>query len=313
VHARSTLRAAGLIASLVCVSCGGNSNSTPGAPTPNPNPTPVPTPTPTPTPGPSLPQVFVGAGDIAQCGALDPAYATARLVQFVGGTVFTLGDNAYFEGSADQFKNCYDPTWGPFKSFTRPVPGNHEYETSGAAPYYDYFGPNAGMPGLGYYSFELGDWHAVALNSLIDVGANSAQAAWLKADLASSTKKCTIAYWHYPLFTSGQNLPNPQMRDFWRILYNAGVEIVLNGHDHLYERFAPQTPDGIRDDAKGIRQFTAGSGGAALYNFVTNAPNSEKQIRNWGVLKLTLSSDHYDWQFIAVSGAGDSGGPVACH
>jgi calcineurin-like phosphoesterase family protein len=308
-------RVAILLALLLCMQCGGGSTTTPSpGPDPTQPPGPNPNPNPNPQPIPSAPQVFAGAGDIAQCGALDPAHATARLMELVGGTVFALGDNAYFSGTADEYRNCYDPTWGRFKSFTRPVPGNHEYETPGAGPYFSYFGANAGPPGLGYYSFELGEnWHAVALNSNIDSRDGSAQGAWLKADLdAFRNKKCTIAYWHHPLFSSGQNGPSAGTRDFWRILFNAGAEIVLNGHDHLYERFAPQDPDGLSNPSRGIRQFTVGTGGASLYEFVSRANNSEVRIKQFGVLKLTLNADSYDWQFTPVAGPGDSGHGI-CH
>ena len=260
---------------------------------------------------PSLPQVFVGAGDIAMCDA--HSEATARLLDTIGGTVFTLGDNAYVEGTRQEFRDCYDPTWGRHRSRTRPVPGNHDYGSPGAAPYFEYFGANAGPPGLGYYSFELGDWHAIALNSNIAVGPGSAQAAWLRSDLSRSRARCTVVYWHHPLFTSGPDGPSSQMRDFWRILYDAGGELVLNGHEHLFERFAPQDPDGRPDPARGIREIIAGTGGAPGYQTITVAPNSEVRITGeFGVLKLTLLADSYQWEFIPVSGRGDVGAG-SCH
>jgi len=310
---RAALGAFVLVAGLAAA-CGGESKSTPTAPA---TPTP-PTPQPPPPPIPSPPQIFVGAGDIAQCTpTLEPALATGRMLDTIGGTIFTIGDNAYYQASDEDFRNCYQPAWGRFLARTFPIPGNHEYETfPDAAPYYRYFGAQAGVPGIGYYSYDLGDWHIIALNSNyrqgVGVGANSAQGAWLQADLAAHRNKCTLAYWHHPLFSSGPNGFNTDMRDFWRILYNAGVEVVLNGHDHLYERFAPQTPDGLRDEAKGIRQFTVGTGGAALYDFVTHAANSQVQIKAFGVIKFTLSSDGYRWEFLPVSGASDSGS-ASCH
>ncbi len=260
---------------------------------------------------PSLPQVFVGAGDIAVCDA--NSQATARLLDTIGGTVFTLGDNAYFHGTREEFRDCYGPTWGRHLSRTRPVPGNHDYESPGAAPYFEYFGANAGPPGLGYYSFELGDWHAIALNSNIAVGSGSAQAAWLRSDLSSSRARCTVVYWHHPLFTSGPDGSSPQMRDFWRILYDAGGDLVLNGHEHLFERFAPQDPDGRPDPARGIREIIAGTGGAPGYQTIRVAPNSEVRITGeFGVLRLTLLADTYQWEFIPVSGRGDTG-TGSCH
>lgn len=299
-----------LILALTCLCCGGQTLTGPtGGTSTTPIP-PGPSIPPSPPPPSGLPQVFVGAGDIAMCDA--NSEATARLLDTIGGTVFTLGDNAYFQGTRQQYRDCYDPTWGRHKSRTRPVPGNHEYETPGATPYFEYFGANAGPPGLGYYSFELGDWHAIALNSNVAVDAASPQAAWLRSDLASSRARCTIAYWHHPLFTSGPDGESPAMREFWRMLYTAGVEVVLNGHEHLYERFAPQDPDGRADAARGIRQFISGTGGAFLYQPITVRPNSEARISVFGVLRLTLSSDGYQWEFLTGSGPRDTGSGQ-CH
>jgi hypothetical protein len=256
--------------------------------------------------------VFVGAGDIAICGSSATA-ATASLLDSIGGTVFTAGDNAYLEGTAQQFRDCYDPTWGRHKDRTRPAPGNHEYASSPvAAPYFEYFGLAAGPPGLGYYSFDLGPWHAISLNSNIGYGQGSAQIQWLRADLGSSQAKCTLAYWHHPRFTSGSHGDHPEMREFWRLLYAAGVEIVVNGHDHMYERFGPQDPDGFPDPVRGIRQFIVGTGGAPLYHVAAVKPNSEVIVTSFGVLKLTLEQTSYRWEFIAVSGRGDSGTGM-CH
>ena len=297
-----------LVAALACVACGGSPVEPTGPPGPPVPPGPI---VPVPPPAPGLPQVFVGAGDIAQCD--NNSEATARLLDTIGGTVFTLGDNAYFHGTRENYRDCYEPTWGRHKDRTRPSPGNHEYESPGARPYFEYFGASAGPFGRGYYSFELGAWHAVSLNSNVAADAGSPQAEWLRADLAShSLFPCTVAYWHHPLFSSGPNGDSPQMRDVWRILDEAGVELVLGGHDHLYERFAPQNADGRPDPARGIRQFTAGTGGASLYGVVTARPNSEVRISAFGVLKLTLAADRYDWEFVTVSGPRDSGSG-ACH
>ena len=232
----------------------------------------------------------------------------------IGGDVFTAGDNAYFSGTTKEYTDCYDPAWGRFRGRVNPSPGNHEYESPGAAPYFDYYKTDARTPGLGYYSFDLGTaWHVISLNSNIAVTAGSAQGQWLRGDLATfSPIKCTIAIWHHPLFTSGPNGDNPRMREFWSLLYAAGVDIVINGHDHLYERFALQDPDGRPDPSKGIRQFTVGTGGASLYNTVTTRANSEVRIVNYGVLKLTLQADGYQYEFIPVSGAGDAG-TASCH
>ena len=312
---RLAARAGAILICFTCTSCGGDTPTGPTAPSTPTTPAIPPTaPTPTPPP-PAPPQVFVGAGDIGLCGSAGPAL-TGRLLDGIGGTVFTLGDNAYFSGTAREYRDCYDPYWGRHKGRTRPVPGNHEYETPGATPYFDYFGSNAGPSGLGYYSFPLGEWHVIALNSnppQVPVSANSAQGAWLRADLAASQSRCTLAYWHHPLFSSGPNGDSPQMRDFWRLLYDAGVDVILAGHDHDYERFAPQDPDGRFDPSRGIRQFVVGTGGAASYNFITVRANSEVRLTPvFGVLKLTLQTDTYQWEFIATSGVGDSG-TGSCH
>jgi hypothetical protein len=308
---RMTGAGVGFVICLLCAQCGGD---TPTGPTETRAPTTPPpaVPVPAPPPPPSQPQVFVGAGDIALCGSTGAA-STARLLDGIGGTVFTLGDNTYPSGSAQEYRDCYDPTWGRHKSRTRPVPGNHEYETPGATPYFDYFGFNAGPSGLGYYSFDLGEWHAIALNSNVPVGSNSTQGAWLRADLASSGARCTVAYWHHPLFTSGPNGDQTYTRDFWRVLYDSGVDLVLNGHDHVYERFAPQDPNGRADSVRGIRQFTVGTGGAPSYAFATIRANSEVRLASvFGVLKLTLQTDSYQWDFVTTSGASDAGSG-SCH
>jgi hypothetical protein len=257
-------------------------------------------------------EIFVGAGDIAQCTNGGVPQATARLLDSIGGTVFALGDNAYPSGTAENYQACYDTTWGRHTSRTRPVPGNHEYDSaSTAAPYFDYFGASAGAPGLGFYSFDLGNWHVIALNSNIAVGARSAQAAWLRNDLTANATRCTLAYWHFPRFSSSKHGNTEQMREFWRILDEFGAEIVLSAHDHVYERFAPQDADGVAD-AGGIREFVVGTGGAPPYPFVDVKPNSEVRLSTNGVLRLALKAGGYDWTFIPVSGVGDSGS-ATCH
>jgi hypothetical protein len=256
------------------------------------------------------PHVFVGAGDIGMCGG--DSELTAQLVEASGGTVFTLGDHAYPGGTRQEFQNCYQPTWGRFRNRTRPTPGNHDYNSPGAAPYFEYFGANAGPSGLGYYSFSVGAWHAIALNSNIATDAASEQAAWLRRDLAANPAACTLAYWHHSRFSSGLHGDNEVMRDVWRILYDAGADVVLSAHDHLYERFSPQDPDGRSDPLRGIRQFTVGTGGAPVYQFFTVRQNSEARIGALGVLRLTLLANNYYWEFVPTSGPGDSGIGV-CH
>jgi len=247
--------------------------------------------------------VIVGAGDIAGCNTSGDE-ATAKLVQGIGGTVMAVGDLAYPGGSAGQFAKCYAPSWGAFKSRTRPAPGNHEYDTSStAAPYFDYFGSAAGPRGKGWYSYNVGAWHVVVLNSnCSEVGckAGSAQERWLRADLAAHPAACTLAYFHHPLFSS--SFTTGGVRPLWQALYDFHADVVVSGHVHNYERFAPQNPAG-RADPGGIREFVVGTGGDSHASFSRVAPNS--QVRNgstYGVLKLTLHSGSYDWKFVPVAG-----------
>ncbi len=265
-----------------------------------------------PPPGSSV--VFVGAGDIAGCSQSNDE-ATAQLLDGISGTVFTAGDNAYSDGTDANFSQCYDPTWGRHKARTRPSPGNHDYHTSGAAGYYNYFGANAGPSGRGYYSYDLGDWHIISLNSNVSMSAGSAQEQWLRGDLAASTKQCAIAYWHHPRFSSGSHGSSTASQPLWQALYDAGAEIVIVGHDHNYQRFAPQTPGGQADPAKGIREFVAGMGGQSHYNFSSPIANTEAyNTDTYGVLKLTLGPGTYSWEFIPVAGKTytDSGSGT-CH
>jgi acid phosphatase type 7 len=269
--------------------------------------------------------VIVAASDIADC-ASDGDEETAKLVSAIdGATVLTLGDNAYPDGAAEDFRNCYEPTWGQFKERTRPTLGNHEYETEGATGYFDYFGEAAGDPDEGYYSYNLGSWHIVALNSNCGVGGEircgpgSSQTEWLKEDLAANADEgqCTLAYMHHPRFSSGvKHGGTSTMEPLWEALYEAGAEVVLSGHEHNYERFAPQDPEGRADHQRGIRQFVVGSGGAkSHYPIFDPLPNSEvHNDESYGVLKLTLSPKSYGWRFIPVEGEifGDSGS-APCH
>jgi hypothetical protein len=251
--------------------------------------------------------VLVGAGDIADCGSGGPAEsvaeATAKLLDGIAGTVVTAGDNAYSSGTEAEFRDCYDPTWGRHKARIRPTPGNHEYNTPDATPYYAYFGASAGPTGLGYYSYNLGAWHIVALNSNIDAGAGSAQARWLIADLAAHRTTCALAYWHHPVFSSGDHGNDPYMQEIWRILASFGADVVISGHDHNYERFAPQSPDGAADSEHGIREFVVGTGGKSLRSVGSPEPNSEvRESKTHGVLKLTLRPASYTWEFVPIAG-----------
>jgi hypothetical protein len=246
-------------------------------------------------------EVLVGAGDIAQCGIGDPE-AAAALLDRVPGTVFTLGDNVQGRGAEEEYERCFEPTWGRHRWRMFPTIGNHDFDGTGGAPYFAYFGDRAGLPGLGYYSHALGAWHVVSLNSEIEAGIGSPQYEWLKADLAAADCACTLAMWHRPLFSSGPSGGSRRMRDAWRLLQRHGADVVLSGHDHDYERFAPQDADG-HANPDGLRAFVVGTGGFTLYPRATVAANSEVwNSRTWGVLKLTLRSDGYDWEFIPVAG-----------
>jgi 3',5'-cyclic AMP phosphodiesterase CpdA len=258
---------------------------------------------------------LVGAGDITSCTSKGDT-ATARLLANIPGTVLAMGDNAYGEGSAAQFRNCYDPTWGRFKARTKPIVGNHEYRTSGASGYFGYFGAAAGEPGKGYYSYDRGAWHIVALNSECRYWATGFKdgpsrcstqkqadmIAWLKADLAANPARCTLAYFHQPRFSSGYGGNALETQPIWDALYAARADVVLSGHDHIYERFARQTPRGTKSN-RGIRQFTVGTGGVNHGGIGTIKANS--QVRNttaYGVLKLRLRSTSYSWKFVPVAG-----------
>ena len=272
------------------------------------------------TPPPSNDPVLVGAGDIASCSSTGDE-ATATLLDGIAGTVITLGDNAYDNGTASEFANCYGPSWGRHLARTMPSAGNHEYNTLNATGYYGYFGTAAGDPSKGYYSYDLGAWHIIVLNSnssctTISCAAGSAQETWLRADLAAHTNVCTLAYWHHPRFNSGASHGNnTAVAPFWDALYQYGADVILNGHEHVYERFAPQTPAGVADRAAGIRQFTVGTGGRSHYTFGTIQPNSEvRDGTSYGVLKLTLHATSYDWQFVPVAGATfTDSGTGSCH
>lgn len=258
-------------------------------------------PAPTPTPAVGGPAVLVGAGDIVECRG-DGDEATAALVESIAGTVFTLGDNVYPKGAPEGFRDCYDPSWGRFRDRTRPASGNHDYGTQDAAGYFGYFGERAGRPGEGWYSYDLGGWHVVVLNSECHrVGgcdAGSPQMAWLRDDLAANDAACTVAMWHKSRFSSGRYGDDADFEPFWQALYEDGADVVLTGHDHHYERLLPQTPGGERDDERGIRAFVVGTGGTNLRTTRRLSANSEVRIDDrHGVLVLVLEPDGYRWEF----------------
>ncbi len=260
--------------------------------------------------------VLVGAGDIAWCHRRTDAQ-TASLVAAIPGRVFAAGDLAYPRGTAKQFRTCYDHFWGAFKRRTSPAIGNHEYETADARPYFDYFGTRAGARGRGWYAYDRGTWRVYVLNSNCDIvrcGRKSAQNRWLRADLAAHPRACVAAIWHHPLFTSGFHGPSPMVRPLWRALAEAGADVVINGHDHDYERFAPQTIDGVAA-VDGMREFVVGTGGSPLRAFTGLSANSEaRNAGTYGVLKLTLSPGAYQWQFVPIQGqAWTDAGSAACH
>jgi acid phosphatase type 7 len=284
------------------------------------NKSPTPTPVPGMTPGPTVAgdAVLLAAGDIAECASAGDE-ATAALLDGRPGTIATLGDTVYEAGTTREFADCYDPSWGRHKDRTRPAVGNHEYLTPEAADYFRYFGAAAGDPQQGYYSYELGAWHIVVLNSnCSQVGGchqGSPQEQWLRADLAAHPTACTLAYWHHPRFSFGKYDDNEATRVLWQVLQGAGAEIVLSGHDHNYQRYVPQDADGIRDDARGIRAFVVGTGGSNHTPLGTPPPTVEASNDDtFGILQLNLHPTRYDWQFVPIADQSftDAGSGV-CH
>jgi len=276
--------------------------------------------------------VMVGAGDIAVCGTAGDE-ATAALVDSilkvdsaasVPNAVFTVGDNAYPSGPRGYdnfFERCFTPSWGSksrsIMKWIHPTPGNHDFEIRSGAGYYRYFGDRAGAAGKGYYSYNIGDWHVIALNSELRVGsvADGGQEEWLRKDLRDHPNVCTMAYFHKPLFSSGTHGASPEMHELWTILYEAGVDLVVNGHEHHYERFSPQTPAGLPDTLRGIAQIIVGTGGADLRGADNRGePNSAVRIQGYfGVLKLTLGKDEYRHAFLDTEGRIWDQGGRKCH
>ncbi len=276
--------------------------------------------------------VIAAAGDIA-CEPADLNYnngtgtvlgcrmkATSDLL--VGANlsaVLLLGDNQYEDGALVKFQKSYNPTWGRVKAITHPAAGNHEYASRGAAGYFAYFGPAAGDPTKGYYSYDIATWHVVALNSncaqVEGCAMGTPQERWLRADLAAHPRRCTLAYWHHPRFSSGWHGDDPAYDAFWRDLYRTGADVVLVGHDHDYERFAPQDPNGVADPKRGIREFVVGTGGKSSYGFRGIQANSE--VRNagtFGILHMTLHPSSYEWKFISEPGKTfTDSGRASCH
>jgi hypothetical protein len=262
--------------------------------------------------------VLTGAGDIADC-SLAGAGQTADLLGRETGWFFTAGDNAYEDGSAVDFGSCYQPTWGEYKDRTiLPVAGNHDWNTDGAAGYLGYFGSAAAPHGTTWYSMDVGNWHVVALDSdcakVGGCGPGSQEYEWLAADLGASQARCTLALWHHPRFSSGEHGNDAAVAPFWDLLHAHGAELIVNGHDHDYERFAPQDPAGAEERPGGIREIVVGTGGAGLRSFKAVVPNSEFRLEGtYGVLRLTLHPFNYDWEFVPVSGDVADAGSTPCH
>jgi hypothetical protein len=260
---------------------------------------------------------LTGAGDIADC-SLAGAGQTAAIVAAQTGWVFTVGDNAYENGSTADFTNCYAPTWGRVLDRTiLPVAGNHDWNTDGAAGYRAYFGDRAAPDGVTWYSMTAGSWHVIVLDSdCAKVGgcdASSPQGRWLAADLRSNPVRCTVAFWHHPRFSSGEHGDDPEVAPFWEMLHAAHADLVINGHDHDYERFAPMDPSGTEERPGGIREIVIGTGGAELRSFTHAAPGTEfRQAGTWGVLRLTLHPLNYTWEFLPVQGLLADAGSTPC-
>jgi predicted phosphodiesterase len=269
---------------------------------------------------------FAGAGDIASCESSGDE-ATAKLLDGIDpDAVFAAGDIAYESGTKEEFEKCYGPSWGRFKDRTYPAIGNHDYGEDGyegmvdgkydPSAYFDYFGSKAGERNKGWYSYDLGAWHVV-LNSDCNDGVGcdpySEQMKWLSEDLSNTDKGCILAYWHHPLYSSGYHRDDPKMRAAWNVLYGYGADVVINGHDHNYERFAPQDPYGNPDPYRGIREFVVGTGGKSLRATTAEKPNSEVLYnQSYGVLKLNLKDGGYDWEFVPVEGSFQDSGSASC-
>ena len=273
-------------------------------------PSPVPLPPPQLTPA-GEPATIVAVGDIGMCSERPAIAATAALIDRTSGPLLLAGDLAYPVGSIQNFRDCFDPDYGRFRNRWYPVPGNHEYDTPGAAGYREYFGA-AGLPsGRTFYSFRTGDWTVLMIDSNPPV-LGPEQLDFIRSTMLASATPCTLAVWHHPLFSSGPNGPQRYMREVWRLLYDLNADVVISGHEHLYERFGKQDPDG-RSDVRGLRQFTAGTGGARLYQAGRREPNSQTLHSTHGILQMTLHTTTYEWRFVNTSGAVLDTGTDGCH
>ena len=250
-------------------------------------------------------------GDVGKCGSPGVAQ-TAALVSRFDDDLVLLGDLAYPNGTAADFAGCFDPEYGRFRPRFRPLPGNHEYDVAGGDGYFTYFGSAAGPGRLGYYAFRAGGWQVLMLNSSVPIDRGSAQYQWVR-DQLQVQPRCSMAAVHHPFDSSGPHGGTPGLRDVWHLLYEAGVEVMLNGHEHAYERLMPQDADRRADPGRGIRQFTVGTGGAPIYPRARQAANSEVYVESWGVLRLALQPTQYEWEFLDVSGGVRDRGSASCH
>lgn len=270
-----------------------------------------------PPPGPGAAMLTV-AGNIGACDATADD-ATATLIGGIPGEIFTAGDNAFPHGTASDYAGCYEPTWGREKARTHAVLGNHDYDRAQGADAFDYWGDRAGPRDKGWYSVDVGDWHVIVINDNLPFGPSSEQGAWLAADLAASTRRCTMAIWHQPLFLSSNTegfTERGQRKPLWDALYAASVDVVVNGHQHHYERMSAMAPDGSVDETRGIRQFNVGTAGGngVTQPLVAIHPNSEVRAASFGVLTFALYADRYDWRFVPVPGeAFSESGTGTCH
>jgi hypothetical protein len=244
--------------------------------------------------------VVLAAGDIASCSS-DGDERTAALLDRYRGTILALGDLAYDSGTLDEFQACFATSWGRHKRRIRPTPGNHEY-LSGGSGYFSYFGTMAGPAKRGYYSFNLGDWHIVSLNSERDTGAAGAQVRWLRRDLARAKAGCVLAFWHRPRWSAGRYGNDATTAPFWNALYAARADVVLTGHDHNYQHYRPLSPRGDLDRARGIRSFVVGTGGRGFYELKPDRRRRTSNDHTLGVLQLTLRASRYSWRFLPVAG-----------
>jgi acid phosphatase type 7 len=300
LHARWSLST---IVCLSAVSCGGGSASTTVSITPKTT-------------------TVIAVGDIAQCSGLpasqSAAAQTAALTQALVDqtkvtSIITLGDNVYDRGLASEFQTCYEPTWGRFKSLTWATPGNHDYGVTDALDYFGYFGQSAGIDQSGYYSKSVNGWLIVSLNSNIDATASSAQYKWLSDQLNANQEACVMAVWHHPIFSSSTRGGTSKMRMLFDLLVSKKADLVLQGHEHQFERFKPTLGDGTMDLADGVTSMVVGTGGAALYNFVpATHPASEVRIKEFGVLQLDLSATSAIWKFVNINQKVVDTGTLVC-